>query len=72
MTSEVASIPKLVALNYIALKIKMIDVIRSKNLWRLVNGGQKKPAYAQATITWEEKCDQARGIIGQMIQIVFR
>eukprot|EP00253_Pinus_taeda_P001586 PITA_01586 len=45
----------------------MIDVLRSKNLWRLVNGEHKKAIDAQALIKSEEKCDQARGLIGQTI-----
>ena len=45
----------------------MIDVIKSKNLWRLVNGKHNKPICAQVAIKWEEKCDQERGLIGQMV-----
>ena len=45
----------------------MIDVLRSNNLWRLVNGEHKKPTNAQAMIKWEEKCDKSRGIIGQTV-----
>ena len=43
MTSEVASVPELVGSNYLAWKRKMIDVLRSQNLWRLVNGEHKTP-----------------------------
>ena len=67
MTLEVASLPKLVGPNYIAWKIKIIDFLRSKNIWRLVNGEHKKPTDDQAMIKWEEKCDQARGLIGQIV-----
>ena len=67
MTSKVTSVLELVGSNYLAWKRKMIDVLRSKNLWRLVKGEHKKLIDAQALIKWEEKCDQARGLIGQMV-----
>lgn len=65
--SKVASVPELVGSNYLARKRKMNDVLRSKNLWRLVNGEHKKPTNAQALIKWEEKCDQVRWIISQVV-----
>ena len=43
MTLEVDSVPELVGPNYLAWKKKMIDVLRSKNLWRIVNDEHKKP-----------------------------
>ena len=46
MTFEVASIPELVGSNYLSWKRKMIDVLRSKNIWRLVNGEHKTPTTA--------------------------
>jgi hypothetical protein len=45
----------------------MIDVLRRKNLWRLVNGEHKKPIDHEDLVIWEERCDQERGIIGQTI-----
>ena len=47
MTSEVAYIPEFVGPNYLAWKRKMIDVLRSKNLWRIVNDKHKKSADAK-------------------------
>ena len=67
MTLEVDFVLELVGPNYIAWKIKMIDVIKSKNLWILVNGEFKNLVDAQVVIKWEEKCDQVRGIIGQTV-----
>jgi len=67
MTLEVASVPELVGPNYLAWKRKMIDVLKSKNLWRIVNGEHNKPVDAKYVAIWEEKCDQARGLIGQMV-----
>jgi hypothetical protein len=45
----------------------MIDVLRRKNLWRLVNGEHKNPTDAKDLVIWEEICDQTRGFIGQMV-----
>ena len=67
MNLEVASVPELVGANYLAWKRKMIDVLRSKNLWRIVNDEHKKPVDAKDVAIWEDKCDQARGIIGQIV-----
>ena len=49
MTSKVNFIPEFVGSDYLAWK-KIIDVLRSKNLWRFVNGEHKKPVDAQAVI----------------------
>ena len=43
MTSEVAFVHELVGSNYLTWKRKKIDVLRSKNFWRLVNGEHKTP-----------------------------
>ena len=67
MTSEVASIAELVGSNYLAWKRKMIDVLRSKNLWRLFNGEHKTPTVVDDLAIWEAKSDQERGLIGQTI-----
>jgi len=67
MTFEVAYVPELVGSNYLAWKRKMIDVLRSKNLWRLVNGEHKTPTAADDLAIWEAKSDQARGLIGQIV-----
>ena len=67
MTSEVASIPELIGSNYLAWKRKMIDVLRSKNIWRLVNGEHKTSNVDDDLAIWEAKSDQARGLIGQTI-----
>ena len=67
MTSGVAFVPELVGSNYLACKRKMIDVLSSKNLWRLVNGEHKTPIVVDDLAIWEAKSDQARGLIGQTI-----
>ena len=72
MTFEVASVPKLVGSNYLAWKRKMIDVLRSKNIWRLVNGEHKTPTAADDLAIWEAKSDQVRGLIGQVVADSFQ
>ena len=67
MTSEVASVPELVGPNYLAWKRKMIDVLRSKNLWRIVNDEHKKHVDVKEVAIWKDKCDQTRGLIGQTV-----
>ena len=67
MTLEVVSSPKLVGSNHLTWKKKIIDVLSRKNIWKLVNGEHKKPTNAKDLVIWEERCDQERGIIGQMI-----
>ena len=65
MTSEVVSISTLVGSNYLSWKIKMNDVIRSNNLWRLVKNDKMKPTNAKYLEIWEYICDQVRGLIGK-------
>ena len=65
MTFEVSFVPELVGSNYLAWK--MTDVLRSKNLWRLVNGEHKTPTPADDLAIWEAKRDHARGLIGQTV-----
>ena len=45
----------------------MFDVLRSKNIWRLVNGEHKTSTAADDLAIWEAKSDKARGLIGQTI-----
>ena len=67
MNFEVAFVPELVGSNFLAWKRKMIDVLVSKNLWRLVNGEHKTPTATDDLTIWEAKGDQARGFIGQAV-----
>ena len=67
MTSEVASVPELVGSSYLSWKRKIIDVLRSKNIWRLVNGEHKTSTVADDLAIWEAKSDKARGLIHQTI-----
>jgi hypothetical protein len=67
MTSEVVYVLELVGSNYLAWKRKMIDVLRSKNLWSLVNGEHKRPNDAKYMVIWEDRCDKASELIGQTV-----
>ena len=69
MISKVDFGPKLVGPNYLAWKIKMIDVLRSKNLWRIVNDEHNKLANFKDVTISEEKCYQAIGLISQTVVI---
>jgi len=60
MSFEIHHVPELMGLNYLQWKRNMIDVLRSRNLWRLVDGKQTKPTYAKELLIWEERYDQAR------------
>jgi len=46
---------------------KSDDVLRSRNLWRLVDGKQTKPTDVAELVIWEEMYDQARKLLGQTI-----
>ena len=61
MTLEVTSVPELVGPNHLASKRKMIGVLSSKNIRRLVNGEHKEPAYAQVMIKWEKSVIKQEG-----------
>ena len=57
MIFKVAYVPELVGSNYLAKKRKMIDVLKSKNIWMLVNGEHKTPTAADDLAIWEAKSD---------------
>ena len=67
MSSKVVSNPKLIGSNYLSWKRKIIDVFRSKNVWRLAKGDQTKLVNSKDLEIWEDRCDQVRGLIGQIV-----
>ena len=67
MSSELAYVPELVGINYLSYKKKTIDILRSMNLWHFVKGEQSKPTDAKDIDIWEDRCDQARGLIGKIV-----
>ena len=67
MTLEVVSIPALVGSSYLSWKRPMFDVLRGKNLWTLTKGDLSKPTDPKLLEIWEDRCDQARGLTGQIV-----
>ena len=46
----------------------MIDILRGKNIWCVINGVSKKPTIAiKELVMWEELCEHARGLVEQTI-----
>ena len=45
----------------------MEDVLRSMGLYRITSGKEKEPIDYDKKIKWENKCDEARVLIGMSI-----
>ena len=45
----------------------MVDILRSKGLYRIAIGQDTKPNDGDKAAKWENKQDQARGLIGMSI-----
>ena len=45
----------------------MVDIFRSKGLYRIATGLETKPSNDDKVVKWENKQDQARGLIGMSI-----
>ena len=45
----------------------MVDILRSKGLYRIATGHETKPSDDDKATKWENKQDQARGLIGMSI-----
>ena len=45
----------------------MVDILRSKGLYRIATGIETKPLDDDKVTKWENKQDQARGLIGMSI-----
>jgi hypothetical protein len=67
MPFDMVQVLELTSSNYTIWKCNMIDVLRGKNLWWIVNGDIKKPVDAKDVAIWEECYEHARGFIGQII-----
>ena len=48
--------------NYLSLERKVVYILRINNLWFLVQG-ETKQINGKDLDTWEDRCDQARGLI---------
>ena len=47
----------------------MEDVLRSRGLFRITSGKEIEPTDDDKKIKWENRCDEAHGLIGMSISI---
>ena len=64
---EHTSIVLLTSNNYFQWKSHMEDLLRSKGLYRITLGTEAAPDEAEKQAKWENKNDQAHGLIGMSI-----
>ena len=50
-------------INYFQWLPHMVDLLRSKGLYRIATGQETKPTDEDKTVKWENKQDQAQGLI---------
>ena len=55
--------------NYFSWKSRMEDVLQSRGLFRITSGKETEPTDDDKEIKWENRCDEARGLIGMSIYI---
>jgi hypothetical protein len=67
MTSEIDSVPKLIVTNYPFWKSNMFDVLRGKNISRIVNGVSMKPTYVKELAIWEDHYEWEICLIGKIV-----
>ena len=53
--------------NYFQWLPHMVDILRSKGLYRIATGEETKPSDDDKAAKWENKQDQAQGLIGMSI-----
>ena len=53
--------------NYFSWKSRMEDVLRSRELFRIISGKETEPTDDDKKIKCENRCDEARGLIGMSI-----
>ena len=58
--------------NYFSWKSRMEDVLRSRGIFRITLGKETEPNDDDKKIKWENRCDEARGLIGMSISTDFR
>eukprot|EP00253_Pinus_taeda_P033909 PITA_33909 len=58
--------------NYFQWWSYIVDLLRSKGLYRIVSGQETKPKDEDKVAKWENRQDQARGLIGMSIYPDFR
>ena len=55
--------------NYFSWKSRMEDVLRSRRFFRITSGKEIEPIDDDKKIKWENRCDEACGLIGMSISI---
>ena len=53
--------------NYFSWKSRMEDVLRSRGLFRITLGKETEPTDDDKKIKWENRCDEARGLVEMSI-----
>ena len=53
--------------NYFSWKSRIEDILRSRGLFRITSRKEIEPTDDDNKINWENKCDEARGLIGMSI-----
>ena len=61
--AESLSFTKLGELNYSTWKYDMQAALQTKRLWRLVSGQEPKPTTPDKLELWNERAEQAAGLI---------
>jgi hypothetical protein len=54
------------------MKIHMEDLLRSKGLYHITLGKEKKPINADKKVKWDNRSDEARGLIEMSISPYLR
>ena len=58
--------------NYFSWKSRMEDVLRSRGLFRITSGKKTEPTDDDKKIKWENRCDEAHGLIDMSISTDLR
>ena len=58
--------------NYFSWKSRMEDVLRSMGLFRITSGKDTESTDDDKIIKWENRCDEAYGLIGMSISTDLR
>ena len=58
--------------NYFSWKYHMDDVLWSRGLFRITSGKETEPTDDDKKIKWENRCDEAHGLIGMSISTVLQ
>ena len=64
---EIACLIILNNTNYFQWLPHMVDILRSKGIYRIAIGQETKPTDGEKAAKWENKKDQAQGLIGMSI-----